>query len=162
MAPWMEKIDNSTFILGRKEWVALPQLGLPAVKAKIDTGARTSALHARAIEPFGSGISLNVRFVVHPIPLRPGIVVTCTSPVKDMREVTSSNGEKELRYIIETRIAIDGRHWQIEVGLTNREAMTHRMLLGRQAIPPDVLVDPARAFCQPRLSSKFYAPRKSA
>lgn len=155
-------IDNSTFILGRKEWVALPGLGLTAVKAKIDTGARTSALHARAIETFGSGVSLNVRFLVHPIPLRPDIEVACQAPVKDLREVTSSNGEKERRYIIETRLSIDGREWPIELGLTNREAMTHRMLIGRQAIPADALVDPARAFCQPRLSPKSYKKPKSA
>jgi ribosomal protein S6--L-glutamate ligase len=148
--------DSPRFIIGRKEWVALPDLGLPAIKAKVDTGARTSALHARAIEPFGSETELRVRFLVHPIPLNPRIEIACEATVLDRREVTSSNGERELRYVIATLIRIGGRDWRIEVGLTDREAMTHRMLLGRQAIPSDVLVDPAVAYKQPRLSPSVY------
>jgi ribosomal protein S6--L-glutamate ligase len=149
-------IDKANLILGRTEWVSLPGLSLMAIKAKIDTGARTSALHAHAIEPFGSGTSLRVRFLVHPIPLKPKIEVRCEAPVKDLREVTSSNGEKEMRYIIETALAIGGCEWPIELGLTNREALSHRMLIGRQALPPDVLVNAADAYRQPRLSSRLY------
>lgn len=154
-------IDKANFILGRKEWVSLPSLGLLAIKAKIDTGARTSALHTHAIEPFGAGTALKVRFLVHPIPLSPRIEIACEADVLDLREVTSSNGEKELRYIIETPLRVDGREWRIELGLTNREAMTHRMLLGRQAIPANVLVNPADAFRQPRLSSQLYRKSKA-
>ena len=154
-------IDQANFILGRKEWVSLPDLGLPAIKAKVDTGARTSALHARRIEPFGSGTAMKVRFLVHPIPLRPYIEIACEAGVKDLREVTNSSGDKEQRYIIETPIRIDGREWRIELGLTNREAMTYRMLLGRQAIPADVLVNPADAFLRPRLSSTSYRKPKA-
>lgn len=149
-------IDKANFILGRKEWVALPRLGLTAVKAKIDTGARTSALHARHIEPFGAGIEMRVRFLVHPIPLKPSLEIACEAPVKDLREIVSSNGTSEQRYIIETPIQIGGREWTIELGLTNREAMTHRMLIGRQALPADALVDPARAYMHPRLSAAGY------
>jgi ribosomal protein S6--L-glutamate ligase len=139
------------FILGWEEWVALPELGLPAIKAKVDTGARTSALHAYFVEPFGSGKRPQVRFGVHPIPRRADVEVVCTAPVVDRRDVTSSNGEREKRYVISTPIRIGEREWPIEVTLTNRDAMSYRMLLGRQAIGDGILVDPASSFRQPRL-----------
>ena len=83
---------------GWEEWIALPELGLPAIKAKIDTGARTSALHAHDIEVFGSDAKPKVRFNVHPVAGNEDIVITCSAPIIDRREVTSSNGESELRY----------------------------------------------------------------
>jgi ribosomal protein S6--L-glutamate ligase len=144
------------FILGWEEWVALPELGLPAVKAKVDTGARTSALHAFSVEPFGSGRLAKVRFGVHPIPRRADIEIVCTARLVDRRIVTSSNGERETRYVISTPIRIGDREWAIEVTLTNRNAMSYRMLLGRQAIADGVLVDPATSFRQPRLRYKLY------
>ena len=131
------------FILGWEEWVALPELGLPAIKAKVDTGARTSALHAFFVEPFGTKRHQRVRFGVHPIPRRADIQIVCTAPVVDRRDVTSSNGDRE---------------WEIEVTLTNRDAMSYRMLLGRQAIGGGVLVDPGSSFRQPRLRYKLYEP----
>lgn len=146
-------------ILGRKEWVALPELGLLAVKAKVDTGARTSALHADDIEAFGPDGQRMVRFTVHPLPLRPDIAVACSASVFDEREVTSSNGEKERRIIIQTRLKVGEREWPIEVGLTNRLAMTYRMLLGRQAIPADFMIDPASSYHQPKLSARAYRAR---
>jgi ribosomal protein S6--L-glutamate ligase len=144
------------FILGWEEWVALPELGLPAIKAKVDTGARTSALHAFFVEPVGSGRSTKVRFGVHPVPRRADIAVVCTAPIVDRRDVTSSNGERENRYVIETPVRIGEREWLIEVTLTNRDAMSYRMLLGRQAIGDGILVDPAASFRQPRLRYKLY------
>lgn len=146
----------STFVLGWKEWLALPDLGLPAVKAKIDTGAKTSALHAFQIEPFGPIAAPRVRFGVHPVPRRPDVQIFCSAPVVGRREITSSNGEKELRYVIASRIAMGERIWPVEITLTNREAMAYRMLLGRQAIQDDMVVDPASAYRQPRLSYKRY------
>jgi ribosomal protein S6--L-glutamate ligase len=147
---------TAPFILGRKEWVALPELGLPAIKAKIDTGARTSALHADVIEPFGPASEPSVRFVVHPIPERPHLEVACTALIRDRREVTSSSGETEFRFIIETIIRVGARDWPIELGLTNREGLLHRMLVGRQAIQPGMLVDPASSFLHRRLSPRLY------
>lgn len=144
------------FILGWEEWLALPDLGVPAIKAKIDTGARTSALHAFHIEPFGPISAPLVRFTVHPVRRRDDIEIACAAPIVDRREVTSSNGERELRYVILTRVAIGGREWPIEVTLTNRENMSYRMLLGRQAIQEDMYVDPASSFRQPKLSAKPY------
>jgi ribosomal protein S6--L-glutamate ligase len=144
------------FILGRREWVSLPDLGLHAIKAKVDTGARTSALHAYAIEPFGAASAPRVRFRVHPLLERPEVEVLCEAALLGARDVTSSSGETENRFIIETTVKIGSRAWRIEVGLTNREGLTHRMLLGRQAIRPGMLVDPANSFLQPRLSTKLY------
>ena len=146
------------FILGWEEWVALPELGLPAIKAKVDTGARTSALHAFFVEPVRTKRHPRVRFGVHPIPRRADIAIVCTAPVVGQRDVTSSNGDRERRYVISTPIRIGEREWEIEVTLTNRDAMSYRMLLGRQAIGGGVLVDPASSFRQPRLRYKLYEP----
>lgn len=145
-----------TLILGWQEWIALPDLGLPALKAKIDTGAKTSALHTHAIEPFGEGRRPQVRFVVHPDPDRPELEVVATADVIDRREVTSSNGERELRYVIVSRLCLGEASWPVEITLTNRVRMTHRMLLGRQAILANMLVDPAAKFRHPILSYALY------
>ena len=149
------------FILGWEEWVALPDLGLPAIKAKVDTGARTSALHAFFVEPVGtSEARRGCASACIPIPRRADIAIVCTAPVVDQRDVTSSNGDREKRYVISTPIRIGDREWLIEVTLTNRDAMSYRMLLGRQAIGGGVLVDPATSFRQPRLRYKLYeSPR---
>lgn len=146
----------SSFIIGRQEWIGLPELGLPAIKAKVDTGARTSALHAFLIEPYGPADAPMVRFGVHPVPGRHDIAVMCEAPIVDRREVTSSNGESETRFIIRTPVLLGERRWSIEIGLTNRESMTYRMLLGRQAIRDDMIVDVAVSFHQQRLSYKAY------
>lgn len=147
---------STALVLGWEEWVSLPDLGLPAIKAKVDTGARTSALHAASIEPFGPVSAPMVRFVVRPHPSKPDIEIVCSAPVIGRRDVTSSNGERESRFVIATTVAI-GRHaWPIEVTLTNREAMSYRMLLGRQAIRSDMIVEPGASFRQPRLSYRPY------
>lgn len=143
-------------ILGWEEWVALPELALPAIKAKVDTGARTSALHAVFIEPFGPARARKVRFGVHPIPRRSDVEITCIAPLVDRREVRSSNGEREERYVIETPIRIGERLWPIEITLTNRQMMSYRMLIGRQALGHEILVDPGASFRQPKLRYKLY------
>jgi ribosomal protein S6--L-glutamate ligase len=148
--------QSAPFILGWEEWVALPELGLPAIKAKVDTGARTSALHAFHVEPFGPARARKVRFGVHPLPRRRDLAIECTARVIDRREVTSSNGEREERYVIETPIRIGEREWPIEVTLADRNMMTYRMLLGRQAIRGGILVDPSLSFLQPKLHYKVY------
>jgi ribosomal protein S6--L-glutamate ligase len=143
-------------VLGWQEWIALPELGLPALKAKIDTGAKTSALHTHAIEPFGTLKRPMVRFTVRPNPKRADLEIAVTAPVIDRREITSSDGERQLRFVIATRVQIGALAWPIEVSLTNRDRMTYRMLLGRQAIRANVLVDPDKTFRQPRLSYALY------
>ena len=143
--------------LGWEEWVALPGLGLPAIKVKVDTGAKTSALHASDIEPFGSADHPKVRFLMHPIPARPEIAIACSADVVDRREVTSSNGETEFRYVIGTDLSVGGRHWPVELTLTDRGTMAYRMLLGRQAFGDEVVVVPNESFCQPQLDYDVYS-----
>jgi ribosomal protein S6--L-glutamate ligase len=146
------------FILGYEEWVTLPELGLGAVKAKVDTGARTSALHAHYVETFGPRGDRRVRFGVHPVPGRDDVAQECTARLVGRREVKSSNGKCEQRYVIETPIRIGDREWRIEITLADRNMMSYRMLLGRQGIPRDGLVDPNASFLQPKLHYKIYGP----
>ncbi|GAB4574077.1 MAG: 30S ribosomal protein S6--L-glutamate ligase [Rhodothalassiaceae bacterium] len=129
------------FRVGWEEWIALPGLGVPAIRAKIDTGAQSSALHAFAINPFRRKGEDWVRFGLHPLPERPDIELHCEAPLAGQRDVTSSNGETELRFIIRTEISVGGRSWESEISLTNRETMAFRMLLGRRALEEGVLVD---------------------
>jgi len=145
-----------SFRLGWEEWVSLTELGLPALKAKIDTGARTSALHAFDIEAFGPARAPKVRFAIHPMPGRDDVSIPCSATVIDRREVTSSNGESEWRYVIATDIRIGPRRWPIEITLTDRTTMAYRMLIGRQALQDDMVIAPAARFCQPELSYDVY------
>lgn len=149
-------IQDKELVVGWEEWVELPGLGLPAVRAKIDTGARTSSIHAFMIEPYGRADRPRVRFGVHPVPERPDIVVFCSAELVDQREITSSNGETELRYIVRTPVRIGGREWPIEISLTNRESMQYRMLIGRTALRENIIVDPNLACVQGDLSPDLY------
>jgi ribosomal protein S6--L-glutamate ligase len=142
--------------LGWEEWLSLPDLDLPAIKAKIDTGARTSALHATAIEPFGPERAPKVRFTVHPIPGNPDLAIQCSARLHDRREVTSSNGEAELRCVIKTTLQFADSAWPIEVTLTDREGMAYHMLLGRMALVERCLVVPGESHQQPELSYDAY------
>ena len=142
-------------VLGWEEWASLGELGLSALKVKVDTGAKTSALHAFAIEPFGDGQRF-VRFGVHPVPGSDDIEVFCTAAIADRRQFTSSNGEAEWRFVIATKVRIGPREWPIEVSLTNRQAMSYRMLLGRGAIMPDMVVNPALSCQQGVLDYNVY------
>ena len=144
-------------VLGREEWIALPDLGLPAVRAKVDTGARTSALHAYAMETFGPAEAPWVRFRVQPIPGRADVEVDCAAEIVDRRAVTSSNGETEVRFVVRAALAIAGRTVSAEVSLTNRDGMSSRMLLGRQALEAiGAVVDPTQAQVQPALDYAGY------
>jgi len=147
---------TETIQLGWEEWVSLPDLGLPAIRAKIDTGARTSALHAFDIERCGPGSKPKVRFAVHPIPGRDDISIPCSAEILDRREVTSSNGEAEMRYVIRTELEVGGQSWPIEVTLTDRRGMSNHMLLGRQALGENVAIVPAERFQQQQLNFDIY------
>lgn len=138
--------SSSDLILGWREWLALPELGLPAIKAKVDTGARTSTLHAFYVDTFRRDGRLYARFGVHPLQQRADLVIHGEAPVIDRRQVSDSGGHREERYVIETRLALAGREWPIELTLTNRETMLFRMLLGRTAINGRALVDPKKSF----------------
>ncbi|AXI46971.1 30S ribosomal protein S6--L-glutamate ligase [Sulfitobacter sp. SK012] len=147
-------MEDLTF--GWEEWVALPELGLPALKAKIDTGARTSALYANDIEVFGPAAKPKVRFNVHPIAGNRDVSITCSAAIVDRREVTSSNGEAELRYVISTSLDVGGQNWPIEVTLSDRSTMQSRMLLGRQALGDHISISPTEKMMQPVLSYDAY------
>lgn len=137
---------HSLIPLGWREWVSLPELGLSHIKAKVDTGARTSALHAFAHETYTErGVSM-VRFRIHPAQRRADLEQECVAEVVDKRTVSDSGGHREKRLVIVTPVELGERRWDIEMTLTNRDNMQFRMLLGRTAIKGHYVVDPARSY----------------
>lgn len=132
--------------IGWREWVSLPELGIDNIKVKIDTGARTSALHAFSLEPFMEDGKEKIRFAIHPVQNNVTEVVTCVADVIDKRFITDSGGHREERYVISTTIVLAGRSWPIEITLTERDTMLFRMLLGRSAIRRRYIVNPGRSF----------------
>jgi hypothetical protein len=138
--------DRQLRVLGWREWVALPDLGINAIKAKIDTGARSSALHAFEVETFSQAGQEKIRFKVHPRQRDTTRTVIAEADLLGQREVRNSGGHVELRYAIQTSVEIGGMCWLIDLTLTNRDTMGFRMLLGRQAIRGHFLVNPGRSF----------------
>jgi hypothetical protein len=136
-------------LIGWREWVRLPGLFDDAVKAKIDTGARTSALHAFQVREFSERGVRHVEFVVHPQQQRRQPQRSCVAEVADQRVITSSNGQRERRYVIVTPLQLGSMRWDIELTLTNRDTMSYRMLLGREALKRHCLIHPGRSFLQP-------------
>ncbi|ESQ08916.1 MAG: ATP-dependent zinc protease [Thiohalocapsa sp. PB-PSB1] len=132
--------------LGWREWVGMPDLGLPMIKCKVDTGARTSALHAFEVKTEQQDQIEIVRFAVHPQQQRTDTVVHCEAPLLERRIVTDSGGHREQRCVIATDLIIAGQRWPVELTLTDRDSMRFRMLLGRTALAGRALVDPQRSF----------------
>jgi hypothetical protein len=147
----MKQTNNTTGVtIGWREWLALPTLGIDNIKVKVDTGARTSAIHADFIDPFDNAGEPYVRF---------GLVnniggdqqkIVCEAPVLDKRVITSSSGEKECRYVIGTKIILGGITKDIELTLTNRSTMKFKMLLGRTALSKDFNVAPGKSYVMGR------------
>jgi len=147
-------------LIGWKEWLVLPDLGIPSLKVKIDTGARTSALHTFSLEEFSSEGQLMVRFGIHPFRKRSDVELFCEAPVVDQRFVKDSGGHAEMRYIIETSVLLGTLLWPIKISLTNRDGMMFRMLLGRTALKDRFIIDPAKAYLIGKKLKKSYAPSK--
>ncbi|MDC0494487.1 30S ribosomal protein S6--L-glutamate ligase [bacterium] len=152
-------------VLGSEEWCAIPQLGIQAIKARVDSGAKTSALHAFNIHSFTRANTPWVAFELHPIPDNRKIALRCEAPVLDRRLVKNSSGQSEKRYVISVPLRLADQVWDIEITLTNRDSMGYRMLLGREAMNGRILVDPSASMALGRISdaeiSNLYGVSKS-
>jgi hypothetical protein len=146
--------------IGWREWVALPDLRVGAIKAKVDTGARTSALHAYRIEPFRRAGALWLRFELHPLQRSEAMKVTCEARAVDERAVRNSGGGVERRYIIRTLLKLGDEVWPIELALANRDQMGFRMLLGRTALEGRALIEPGRSYLLGARAPRPRRPRK--
>jgi hypothetical protein len=136
----------SSPIIGWREWVRLPELGVDAIKAKVDTGARTSSLHAFGLEEVEKDGIVLVRFIIHPEQRKSKPAISSELPLVAHRKVRDSGGKSEVRPVVKTIVELLGRRWLIELTLTRRDAMGFRMLLGRQAVRGRFLVDPGTSF----------------
>lgn len=135
---------ETLMVLGWREWVALPQLGIPALKVKVDSGARTSALHAFGIERLNGA---RVRFRVHPDQNHDAAEVVAEADLVDERVVRTSGGHSELRPVVRTQMTVGELEFPVELTLSNRAMLGFRMLLGREAIRGRFLIDPRRSYC---------------
>ena len=146
---------NPKKIIGWKEWFNLDCLGLPAIKGKIDTGAKTSSLHAFNIENFYIEDVEYVKFDIHPLQKNKHLSRSCVARVIDQRMVSDSSGKKEKRFVIKSDLRIGKTKIRIELTLANRDSMTFRMLLGRDAVKQSkMLVDSSKSFIQGKIKRK--------
>ena len=142
----MREPAHLSTIAGWREWVSLPEANVPWIKAKLDTGARTSSLHAFDIEVLGEGDDERVRFWLRPWQESSDDAVQVECPIHDRRSVRSSSGHTEERIVVMLTLTVLGQQFAAEVTLTNRDAMGFRMLIGRQALRRRFVVDPSRSF----------------
>ena len=149
--------EYEKMIIGWREWVSLPELNIPAIKAKIDTGARTSALHAFDTEVFETDGQQKIRFGVRPMQKKKEIVLYCVADFQEQRMVTDSGGHRELRYVIRTPVSLGDRVWSIEITLTRRDTLKFRMLVGRSALRMQLLIDPEKSYLMGRSLAKQYS-----
>ena len=154
----------SKIVVGSEEWCAFPSLGIPMIKARVDSGAKTSSMHAFNIQKFRRDGESWVSFEVHPLQNDRRTVIRCERPVIDKRIVKSSSGVSETRYVISATIKAGSEAWDIELTLANRDSMGYRMLLGREAMSGRMLVDPSLSFCLGEVSKEslndYYGKKK--
>lgn len=148
----MSETSAQLAIAGWREWIGLPDLDVSWVKAKLDTGARSSAIHAWDIEPFERDSAEWVRFQLHPWQMSDLDAVDVELPVVDRRTIRSSTGHEEERYVVRTKIRVLDLDLTADLTLTNRDEMGFRMLVGREALRGSILVDPGRSYIGPRPS----------
>lgn len=141
-------------IVGSEEWCSFPALGVPAIKARIDSGAKTSSIHAFNIQRFKRNGDPWVSFEVHPLQNNRRVSIRCERPIADKRSVKSSSGIAETRYVIEATIKMGKESWDVQLTLANRDSMGYRMLLGREAMSGRILVDPSLSFCLGEVSAE--------
>lgn len=141
-------------LIGRDEWCTLPDLRVRAIKAKIDTGAKTSALHAFNIRRVKINNKRYVKFDIHPLQSDNKTIISCVAPIIDQRHIMSSSGHIEHRYVIQTMLSISNTEWSIQVTLSNRDPLRYRLLLGREALNNRVLIDPSLTCYQKKLRHK--------
>jgi hypothetical protein len=145
--------------IGWREWVSLPGLDIPAIKAKIDTGARTSTLHAFDIKAYEGEACKLITFSIRPLQRRKKLILRCQAALLERRMVSDSGGHRELRYVIQTPVTLGGRIWPIEITLTDRGSLRFRMLLGRTAIRGRYLVDPEKSYLTGRSLAGIYGSK---
>jgi hypothetical protein len=133
-------------IIGRLETISLPELAISDIQVRVDTGAKTSSLHVDNIVKFKKNGKIMVKFDLHPDVYNVEEIVSCESPIHDIRRVKSSNGTSEQRYVILTEVQLGDINWSIEITLTDRSDMSYLMLFGREAIGKRFLVDPSKVF----------------
>jgi len=134
---------HSKLVIGSEEWCSFPELGVPAIKARVDSGAKTSSIHAFNIQPFRREGCAWVSFEIHPIQNNRRTVIRCEKPVVDKRVVKSSSGSSETRFVILAELKLNDQAWDVELTLANRDSMGFRMLLGREAMLDRLIVDPS-------------------
>ena len=160
----MSKKEENKIVIGGEEWFSFPSLGIPAIKARVDSGAKTSSIHAFNIQKFNRNGESWVSFEVHPLQRNRQVVIRCERPIVDKRSVKSSTGIAETRYVVEVTLKAGNESWDIEVNLANRDSMGYRMLLGREAMAGRVLVDPSLSHCLGEVTAEdldvFYGHKK--
>jgi hypothetical protein len=156
----MKKLKKEMQVIGWREWLTLDELDISEIKAKVDTGARTSSLHAFDVESYTRNGKEFVKFKVHPDQDSTKNTVTCRAKILEYRKVKSSNGQSELRPVIVTNVELLGEKWPIEITLTNRDAMGFRMLLGRASIKGKFLVDTGKSYYCKALLKKNKTSKK--
>jgi len=142
-------ITADLMVLGWRERLSLPQLGIGLLKAKLDTGARSSALHVDTLETFARDGATWLRFGMHVGRRRPH-EICCEAPALDRRVVTDTGGRRTERWFIRSAVQLAGQRFDIDLNLVDRRHMLFPLLLGRSALAGRFVVDPARSYTQPR------------